>query len=73
VHGTIPAGRQAVRFTAAGGRELPAQGFAGGDAGSSRPADGDSVQIAIAPTASACSPAAVPRWMGRDFAELPTW
>jgi aconitate hydratase len=74
VHGTIPGpDGKPFRFTAPEGEELPAQGFAGGDAGFEAPAaDGDSVQVVIAPNSERLQllqPFA--RWDGRDFGELP--
>src|SRR6266851_1069230 len=55
------------------GEELPAQGFAGGDAGFEAPAaDGDSVQVAIAPNSERLQLLQpFPRWDGHDFGELP--
>ena len=74
VHGTIPGpDGKPFRFTAPEGEELPAQGFAAGDAGYEAPAaDGDSVQVVIAPNSERLQllqPFA--RWDGRDFGELP--
>jgi aconitate hydratase len=74
VHGTIPGpDGKPFRFTAPEGEELPAQGFVGGDAGFEAPAaDGDSVQIAIAPNSERLQLLQpFPRWDGRDFGELP--
>ncbi len=74
VHGTIPGpDGKPFRFTAPEGEELPAQGFAGGDAGFEAPAaDGDSVQVVIAPNSERLQLLQpFPRWDGRDFGELP--
>ncbi|HYM66766.1 MAG TPA: aconitase family protein, partial [Patescibacteria group bacterium] len=74
VHGTIPGpDGKPFRFTAPEGEELPAQGFAGGDAGYEAPAaDGDSVQVVIAPNSERLQLLQpFPRWDGRDFGELP--
>src|SRR5713101_2679655 len=74
VHGTIPGPYgKPFRFTAPEGEELPAQGFAGGDAGFEAPAaDGDSVQVAIAQNSERLQLLQpFPRWDGHDFGELP--
>jgi aconitate hydratase len=74
VHGTIPGpDGKPFRFTAPEGEELPAQGFAGGDAGYEAPAaDGDRVQVVIAPNSERLQLLQpFPRWDGRDFGELP--
>src|SRR5882762_5749962 len=74
VHGTIPGpDGKPFRFTAPEGEELPAQGFAKGDAGFEAPAaDGDSVQVVIAPNSERLQLLQpFPRWDGRDFGELP--
>ncbi len=74
VHGTIPGpDGKPFRFTAPEGEELPAQGFAGGDAGFEAPAsDGDRVQVVIAPSSERLQLLQpFPRWDGRDFGELP--
>src|SRR5512144_23527 len=74
VHGTIPGSDgKPFRFTAPEGEELPAQGFAGGDAGYEAPAtDGDRVQVVIAPNSERLQLLQpFPRWDGRDFGELP--
>jgi aconitate hydratase len=74
VHGTIPGpDGKPFRFTAPEGEELPAQGFVRGEEGFEAPAaDGDSVQVAVAPNSERLQLLQpFPRWDGRDFTELP--
>ncbi|MGH7386658.1 MAG: aconitase family protein, partial [Candidatus Rokuibacteriota bacterium] len=74
VHGTIPGpDGKPFRFTAPEGEELPAQGFVRGEEGFEAPAaDGDRVQVAIAPNSERLQLLQpFPRWDQRDFGELP--
>jgi aconitate hydratase len=74
VNGTIPGpDGKAFRFTPPEGEELPAQGFARGEEGYEAPvADGDSVQVEIAPDSPRLQILApFPRWDGRDIVDAP--
>ena len=74
VHGTLegPDGK-AFRFTPPEAEELPAQGFATGEAGFEAPAsDGDAVHVAVSPTSERIQLLQpFPRWDGKDFIGLP--